>query len=169
MLEMEYIFENVNLANLDIADDGKKVVLDFLDMTSNNWESIGKIRCNNVFLLNYQNSFLPDMDDGFACYVGEVTLQRIKKNEYDKFIFNHRFGSIESGGNYIDFPYEEANLLHLESGDVIIDIMCENLEIDKKSTLAIIKSASLVDKLWRNVIWKILIILLLVKLIYSIF
>jgi len=121
---MKTLFEDVNLAQIDISRDGMNITLTFVDMHGGNL--CGKLECVSVFAFNYHNNFLPDGNDGFACYVFEVTLQEIPKGDIESYLKKMNYGF-----NSFTLSYDYCNLLHIEGGDVIIDVLCHKVVVEK--------------------------------------
>jgi hypothetical protein len=120
------LFSDVNIDEVTFSPDGKKVTLSFVDMHEG--EPIGIIQCLSVLLFNYQNIF--DDGEGFAAYVGEVTCSRIESKNISSFLSNMNFKFSGADGNVYTPNIQNLFALHVEGGEVILDIVCEVVEKD---------------------------------------
>lgn len=122
--KMEMLLEDVNFDELVIGRDGKTLVLKFIDMNEGN--PVSALKCSSVFMLNYQNTF--EVDDGLACYVGEVGYSHVAENEVSEWLRRNNFSfstSVIGGKNLND---SGLIWLHIEGGEVIVDVACQGLE-----------------------------------------
>lgn len=107
------IFSDVNLDQISFSMNGRDLVFIFLNMTDG--AQICEIKCASVYLFRYDNSFKND-DDGFACYVGEVSCHRIPR-------------SYLKSWNYERYEPSEDDLFHfyIEGGEISISLACEKV------------------------------------------
>ncbi|WP_139281595.1 hypothetical protein [Vibrio aerogenes] len=121
------LLSNVNLDGINFHPDGRTIELEFIDMDEG--DSVGTIKCTQVFICHYQNTF--EYDDGFACYVGEVECHEIISEDIVSLLEKHNYGFTgNSGGIYK--PVEDSLFkLHLESGEILLDVICGDVEFNK--------------------------------------
>ncbi|MDO6528191.1 hypothetical protein Q4519_21225 [Motilimonas sp. 1_MG-2023] len=114
------IYSDVNLDSIKLLPDGRTIELIFLDMYKG--LEIGKITCANVYSFCYQNTF--EENEGLACYIGEVGYEVIKPDEYATFLELNNYSFLGRGGSTYEPKEAELYKLHLESGDVMLDVIC---------------------------------------------
>ncbi|MDR3490884.1 MAG: hypothetical protein P4M12_02430 [Gammaproteobacteria bacterium] len=117
------ILSDINLSNMSFNKLGRGVEFKFLDMQKG--EPISNIQCNAVYLFNYHNTF--SEDDGFACYIVEIECTLIPHDSVNKWLANNNFGFMDmNGGVYVPSKKDLIHL-HIESGDIVIDLACEEI------------------------------------------
>lgn len=121
------LINDTNISSVKFSIDGKNIIFEFLDMI------IGKpillLECKQIYVFNYCNNF--DEDEGLACYVGEVSVERFAKDNIEK-----QF--IKSGYNFTDFSgricIPEANNfcgINIVGGELSINVICVEYELQK--------------------------------------
>jgi len=120
------LLEDVNLADIYFYTDGKGMRIDFIDMYEG--KPIAFMNCNNVLHFIYSNDF-DDRSHGFACYVGEVTLQSFASYQDIAHAFNsmnYGFKRFDMDENELGFA-KELHLVSIAGGEVSIQILCKTL------------------------------------------
>ena len=124
------LLEDANLAEIQFSSDGKNIHFDFLDMYEG--KPIASMICENVIHFIYSSNF-SDVSHGFACYVGEVTLQSFTSHEDIVHTLNsmsYGFKRCDMYGNALGFePVEELHLVGIAGGEVSITILCKTIPI----------------------------------------
>jgi hypothetical protein len=123
------LLEDVNLADIHFYNDGKGIRIDFIDMYEG--KPIAFMDCNKVLHFFYSNSF-DDTDHGFACYVGEVTLQSFTSREDIVNVLNSmRYGFKKSDiygnelGELESLLENELHQVSIDGGEISIRILCK--------------------------------------------
>ena len=132
---MRKILEDVNLSNISISKDGKEILFQF-NRLQNDAARV-EVVCSSVYVFNFHNVF-EDEYDGLPCYVGEVRYGRICGSDLCRKLKELNFGfrveedPVEPNSKkrmYIPGD-RKAYFLHMEGGEVDIDIICGEVTIN---------------------------------------
>ena len=118
------ILENVNLSMIKFSIDGRDVSLDFIDMYE--LKPLSTLMCSHVFFLNTQNSFQDD--EGFSCYIGEVRCTVIERSNIAAWFKENNYKFLNQAGDAYVSGATEFNCVHLESGEFMLDLICEDVK-----------------------------------------
>jgi hypothetical protein len=92
----------------------------------------GKIMASKVMLLNYHNTFT-EADDAFPTYVAEVSAERVRITEalsaLDSLGYNFLARENEPFGQRLNVSH-----LRVASGEVSVDIVCQDYAVEKAKT-----------------------------------
>lgn len=120
------LLSDINLDEVIFSPNGKDLTFKFVNMTDG--ALINIIKCKSIFIFTYNNTF--EDDDGFACYVGEVTCERISHSNLKKWLTEKRFSFYDVDKSiYVPTTRDLFNL-HIEGGQIVIDLACEAIEKD---------------------------------------
>lgn len=122
------LLSNINLDGISFNNLGRGVEFSFIDMDKG--EPLTNLQCNAVYLFNYHNSFSDD--EGFACYIAEVTYEFIPADLASKILMKYNFSFINLDGSTLVPTKKDLINLHIESGDIVVDIICEEIFQDGK-------------------------------------
>jgi len=120
------ILSDVNLDEVLFSPDGRDLTLKFVDMDTGTEKTI--IKCQSVYLFNFSNTF--EKDDGVACYVGEVTCEKISNSVRDEWLSKRNFGFSNMDGSIYSPTDKDLYNFHVEGGEIVIDIACERVKKD---------------------------------------
>lgn len=117
------VLSDVNLSDISFNKLGKGVELKFIDMHKGDF--LSHIQCNAVYLFNYHNTFLED--EGFACYIAAVECTFIPSSLVPKILSEKNFGFMDVDGSIYKPSSKDLINLRLDSGDIVIDLVCEEV------------------------------------------
>jgi hypothetical protein len=123
-MEKIMLLEDVNLSEIQFTKDGKNIHFDFIDMYEG--KPIASLICEDVLHLIYSNCF-DDNDYGFACYVGEVTVQTFTLDKdivQELHTMEYQFYDI--GGNIL-VRHNKLHIVEIEGGEVSIKVSCKKM------------------------------------------
>lgn len=131
---MNYLFQDVSLASIGISGNGRTFNLEFINMYDGGF--LAELILESVMIFNYHNNFDGDAE-GLPIYIGEVTCQELTAKEAFlkllKLGYQFKLKSEEDIGVSAS---EDLFHVHIESGEVVFDIICGNYSVQ------IIKSKS---------------------------
>ena len=116
------LLEDINLADIQFTNCGKNIRLDFLDMHEG--KPIASMICENVLHVISSNN---NTCDGFAFYVGEVTVQTFTSHKdiiRTLSSMGYRFSCSDMNGNILVL-HDELYLIGIEGGEISITILCK--------------------------------------------
>jgi hypothetical protein len=118
-------FKNVNLDKIAFSQDGKNIILSFID--SYQGKPIGSLCCNSVLYIKLQNFF---EGDGLPCFVGEVNVHELKKDELKSILGEINFSF---KGSIPEFCNKNDNFFRVtvDSGEIQIYILCAAVKDDR--------------------------------------
>jgi hypothetical protein len=111
---MDTTLTNVNLAKFNIL--GSSILFEFLN--SHNGELCNKIECKNTWKLSFETFDINEED--FPVFICDVRLKKLSKNEVIDItdFLNYSFKVQDTVNCY---------LLCMDSGEVSISLICENV------------------------------------------
>jgi len=129
------ILEDVNLSEISISKDGRNIVFQFSELYKD--DRCAEVICSSVYVFNYHNIF-EDEYDGLPCYVGEVDYGEVHGLNLCQKLTELNFGFVvekdptdpNSGSKTYLPPNNKAYFLHIEGGQVDIDIVCGEVKIN---------------------------------------
>jgi hypothetical protein len=128
-MKSQRVLSDVNLSECNFSARNLTASLEFLNMTDG--APIATCICHRTVL--FHSHTLPDIS--FSVYVGEVDIAEIElKSEAESLLENLKYGwAVSSYAN--EWRPGESKLfhIHIEGGDVIVDIVCEDMQFMKTS------------------------------------
>ncbi len=121
------IMNDVNLDKILVNREGKAVRLEFINMQDGGL--VGFIECEDVLLFNYHNV----MDaEGLAIYVGHVDVDELVGDAARTTLAKLGFGFRDSLGRTGTTESGVIQHLHVEGGEVSIDLCCGQYHLTRK-------------------------------------
>lgn len=122
------ILKDINLDEIKFSPDGRDISINFLNMSDGSLENI--LECKSVYYFKFQNCF--EVDDGFACYVGEVNYELIKNSELSDWLAKIQYGFYNNDRTPLIPTKTDLYSVHIEGGEIIIELVCEKMLLNKK-------------------------------------
>lgn len=121
------LINDTNISSIKFSIDGKNIIFDFLDMI------IGKpiflLKCKQVYLFNYCNNF--DKDEGLTCYVGEVSVERLVKDNIEKQFIKLGYNFTDLSGRICIPEVNNFFCINIAGGELSINVICVEYELQK--------------------------------------
>lgn len=118
----QYLLNDTNLSEVAFGSNGQSLVLTFLNMRDGDEEA--RLGCSGLLIVKYQStcSSLPlYVGDVIDEIVGEDSMQRLGQMGY---------GFMNRDGTTLSSPSERLHFVHLEGGEIDIDIVCSEIEFN---------------------------------------
>ena len=115
-----------NLSDIFIYPDGTRLAINFL--SSFDGGAVSRLTVYGVIAFNFHNTF-DCPADALPTYVGEVTCRPIAQEQIHSCLGSLAYGFTFKGDYRPNTLASTANLIHIEGGEVAIDILCGRYEI----------------------------------------
>jgi hypothetical protein len=116
------LLNDVNLANIAFGKDGQEITLSFLSMTDGG--EVATLRCSGLLVLKYQTVLFP-----LPLYVGEVNHEEFTNMQIAELLRGFDYSFFDQSGNTFDPHLERLHNVHIEGGEVYIQIVCKELSL----------------------------------------
>jgi len=123
---MHQLLSDVNFSEIEFTRSGPGLRLLLIDMHEGS--PLARIDCRGVCLLRYENYFASEQD-GFACYVGEVTARSVPADEVGLLLAAQGYGFKDGAGSVRSPKAGDYCEICLEGGEVSLTIVCRSYRI----------------------------------------
>ena len=118
---MSCILQDVNLSNVQMSTDGRTISIGFIDMFDG--KCLGHLSLESVLVFRYFNAF-ESSEDSFPAYVGKVICRELVPDEITAELVNLGYRFIAGDGQIFIPSGKSLFLIHIEGGEVSIEIIC---------------------------------------------
>ena len=119
------LIKDINISSVTFSIDGKDIIFEFLDMF--NGKLAFSLKCKQVYVFNYCNNF--DDDEGFACYVGEISVVKLSKNNIENQLINLGYNFIDLDGRTVIPESNDFCSINIIGGELLISVICIEYEL----------------------------------------
>jgi hypothetical protein len=127
MTEPLCLLRDVNLSEIYIYPDGTKITIKFLSMFDGH--AVATLTTYDVIVFNYHNAF-DCSADALPTHVGEVTCRSIAQEQVHICLAALAYKFAIADDYSQSTLMNGAILIHIEGGEVAIDILCGRYEIN---------------------------------------
>jgi hypothetical protein len=125
MNKINYLLKDVNLSDICLSKDGRRVNLSFINMS--NGDLCFSLIASSVVVFNYHNNF--DDDETLPTYIGEVTCEEVLQEEASLFLHKFGYNFIDNIGKILALRADHMFIIHIEGGFISTDIVCGQYEL----------------------------------------
>lgn len=115
---MKTLYNDIALEKIEFSKNGKDI--SFILINTENGNYINTVICKNVIFFAFMNNF--DEDEELPCFIGDVSYVKIHKDEIKNKVKDSYFKTL----NIKNKKKSNYFLIKLESGALLIEIICEN-------------------------------------------
>jgi hypothetical protein len=128
---MNCLLQDVNLALIEISQDGRNITLDFVNMADGGAHA--KLEAQAVVLFNYQNAFEAG-EDALPAFVAEVTCEEFDNHGRSSQLMKLGYGFLGRGVETYVPKLNNCFVIHVEGGEVSLDLLCGAYQLTKQQT-----------------------------------